>query len=94
MAGGGRGRFRAIVVERANAGICPDNILQGDGFCEILAGEVQQIVAFRIGTDRILGGALVILICGANQGEVLLIGDSKDDPPVGALKEIAFVMIE
>ena len=36
----------------------------------------------------------MILIRGADQGEILFIGNSKDNPPIAALKEITFVMLE
>ena len=35
----------------------------------------------------------MVLVCGADQGEILLIRDCKNDPAIGALKEIAAVVI-
>ena len=37
---------------------------------------------------------IVILIRGANQREILLIGDGKDDPPIRPLQEITFVVVK
>jgi DNA-directed RNA polymerase subunit K/omega len=35
----------------------------------------------------------MLLIGGADQGEIGLVGDREDDPPVGALEEVALVVI-
>ena len=88
-----RGRFRPIIVERPHPGIGPDHILDCHRSGEILACKVQQIIALFIGADSVFGRALMILVGGADQGEILLIGHGKDDPPIGALEEIAAIVV-
>jgi hypothetical protein len=36
----------------------------------------------------------MLLVGGADQGEIGLVGDGEDDPPVGALEEVALVVVE
>ena len=44
--------------------------------------------AYRLGADIGVFG-----VGGADQGEISLVGDGENDPPVFALKEIAFVVV-
>ena len=53
-----RGRFGPVIVKRADTGVGPDDIPGGQGLAEILVGEAQQVIAFRIGAD---GRARVVM---------------------------------
>ena len=59
-----------------------------------MRGEIEKIVGFLIRADRRGRGVGMILIRGADKGELALIGDGEDDPAVAPLQEIAPVMIE
>ena len=89
----GRGRTCPVIVKRAHAGIGPDHIGGRHGLGEILACEVAQIVPLGVGTARGQRVALVVQIGRADQGEILLVGNGKDDPPISALKKIAAVVV-
>ena len=88
-----RGRFRPVVVKRPHPGIGPDHLIGGHRRGEILAGESAQIIALLLGAVDFARRAVMVLVGGADQVEILLIGDGENDPPVAALKEIAAVVI-
>ena len=83
----------AVVIERAHARIGPDDILASDRPCEIFAcraAEVNDLVLARRNRRRVPG---IVEIGGADEGEVVLVGDCEDDAPVGILEDIAAVVI-
>ncbi|OIQ67894.1 hypothetical protein GALL_505240 [mine drainage metagenome] len=94
VARGRRGGFRAVVIKRAHAGIGPHDVIACDGPREIVAGEGTEVVLFFRGANHLAGFAVVVLVRGADQGEVGLIGNRKDDAAVGTLEEIAAVVVK
>ena len=88
-----RGRARPVIVKRPDPGIGPDHLPGRDRPGEIAACEGAQIVAFLVGAARLAGRAVMVHVGRPDQREVLFVGDRKDDPPVGALKEIAAVVV-
>ena len=59
-----------------------------------MGGEIEKIVGFLIGADGRCRGIGVVLVGRADEGEAPFIGNGEDDAAVGALKEIALVMVE
>src|SRR6476620_10368540 len=85
VAGGGLGFAGAVVIERANAGIGPDHVLGPDRFCQIFADGIAEVF-YLFGRGFDLGGiAVVIAIGGADQREILLIGNDENDAAVAVL---------
>ncbi len=82
----------AVVEQRAHTGIAPHDLVAGDGETEIFAGRGAEIVFFVL-ADRHRGRiAGIIAVGGADQGEVILVGNGENDPAVAILENIAAVM--
>ena len=64
------------------------------GVGEVLAGRLQEVVGFLSGDRRIAGIAGVVAIGGADEGEVALIGNREDDPPVFLLEGVTAAVVE
>src|SRR3569832_2588982 len=93
FAGRGLGFARAVVVERAYAGIGPDHIGRLHRFGEIFADGGAEIFDLRRGRFHEGGIAVVVLIGGADQREVILIGNDEDDAAVAVLEHVGAVVI-
>ncbi len=92
IAGGGLGFAGAVVIERAHAGIGPDHVLRLDRLCQIFADGIAEIFDFlrrRLHLGRV---AVVIAIGGADQREIVLIGNDEDDAAVAVLEHVGAVV--
>ena len=79
---------RAVIIERANAGIGPDDVGCLDGLCKIFAGGSTEIGNLLVGRDDFGRIALIIAIGCADEGEIALIGNREDDPAILILENI------
>ena len=84
----------AIVEQRPNGGIGPDDILARDRFGEILARSRAEIVALLLADRDVLRIALVVTVGRADQRELSLIGNGEDDALVRVLEEIGPGIVE
>ncbi len=78
----------AVVIERPHRRIAPDDVAGDHRLVEIFAGGGAEIVGLLFGDPHVLRIAAVIAIGGADQREILLIGNGEDDAVVGVLEEI------
>ena len=93
VAGRRLGFAGAVVIERAHAGIGPDHVLRQHRLGEILAGRSAEIVDLR-GRRLHLGRiAVVIAVGGADQREIVLVGNGENDAAVGVLEDVGAVVI-
>ncbi len=92
IAGGGLGFAGAVVIERANAGIGPDHVRRLDRLGQIFADGSTEIFDF-LGRGLHLGGvAVVVAIGGADQREIVLVGNDEDNPAVAVLEHVGAVV--
>ena len=71
------GLDRAIIEQRAQSGVAPDNIVPRRGAGKTAVDRRQQIIRFRVADHDRGGGALVGDVGGADQREILLVGIAK-----------------
>ena len=81
-----------VIIKRAHTRIGPDDVI-GERLFEVFVDEIHQILLFLRRADRFPSGSWCSCIRGANQREIGLVGNGKDNPPICPLEEIAFVMI-
>ena len=92
IAGGRLGFAGAVVIERADAGIGPHHVLGLDRLGQIFADGIAEIFDFRSRRLHLGRVAIVIAIGGADQREIVLVGNHKDDAAVAVLKHVGAVM--
>src|ERR1700730_5945181 len=92
FAGGGLGFAGAVVIERTHAGIGPDHVLRLDRLGQIFADGIAEVFDFLIGGFHLGRIAMVIAIGGADQREIVLIGNHKDDAAVAVLEHVGAIM--
>src|SRR6266404_832285 len=92
VAGGGLGFAGAIIIERANAGIGPDHVLGPDRVRQIFAHGIAKVF-YLFGRGFDLGRiAVVIAIGGADQREIVLVGNDEDNAAVAVLEHVGAVV--
>ncbi len=94
IAGDGGRVARRVVQQRAHAGVAPDHFGRMDGALEVAAGLFAQVLGFLRIDARVAGFALQFHIGRADQRELALVGDRKNDPLVGVLEQVGVVMLE
>ena len=85
---------RAVVVERADAGIAPDDVGDRDGLARnspTPRGRDSRLP--RREADTLRGIAVIVAVGGADQREVALEGNGEDDAPVRVLKDVGAVVV-
>ena len=90
----GRGVARAIVEQRAHARERPHHIGRHDGALEIAARLLAEIADLAIVDAHFVDGPSVLDVGGADEREVALVGNRKDDAPVGVLEDVGVVVVE
>ena len=91
---GGLRLARAIVDQRTNPGIAVYDVSGGDGLTEIDACGFADIGDFLRGRGDIVDRPLMVGVGGADQCEIILIGNGKEDAAVGVLAEIGLRRFE
>src|SRR5439155_20165837 len=85
---------RTVVVELPHAGNSVHDPLRRDDVAKKDAGGAAQ-VAHLLGAAHRRGGiGGEILVGGADEGELALVGNGEDDAPVGVLKDVGAVVLE
>jgi hypothetical protein len=91
----GRRVARFVVEQWTHAGVRPGHVGRHHGFLEIAAGLGAEVGDLVIADVR--GAGVVALefdVGGADQGEVVLIGNREDDPLVRVLEDVGVVVRE
>jgi hypothetical protein len=94
VAGRRRRALGGVVVERAHAGIGPDHVGGRDLALEIDVHRITEVARLLLRDRHLAGIAREIDVGGADQREVILVGNRKDDAPVGILEDVGEVVIE
>ena len=85
---------RAVVVERPQARIGPDDGVLAERRAEIVADRGDEIGDLGIVGGDVRGIAVEILVRGADQREVAMEGYGEDDASVGVLEDVGAAVIE
>src|SRR6476661_8018712 len=92
VTGRGLGFAGAVVIERANAGIGPDHVLGPDRFRQIFADGIAKVFYLFGRGFNLRRIAVVIAIGGADQREIVLVGNDEDDATVAVLEHVGAVV--
>ena len=84
---------RTAVMERADAGPGPDDVVLEDRPPEILADRRDEIGDLGAVGRRLGGVAVIVLLGGADQREIVLVGDDEDVASVGVAEHVAAVVL-
>ena len=82
-----------IIIERTDTGIGPHDVGRRYRLGEIGAYRFAQIGDFFRRCFHLRRIALVVVVGGADQSEVILIGNDENDAPVAVLEHVSFVFI-
>ena len=83
-----------IIIERTHAGIGPDDMLALDRLDEIFAGGGAEIIDLGIADFHLGRIAVIVLIGGADEGEILFVGNGENDAAIGVLEEVGARIVE
>src|ERR1700722_17153696 len=88
FAGGSLGFARTVVIERADAGISPDHVIGPDRLGQIFADGSAEIFDLLAGRLYLGGIAFIVPVGGADQREIVLIGNVEDNPAIAVLEHV------
>jgi hypothetical protein len=83
---------RAVVVEGTNPRECPDHVLRAHGIAEIRAGSGAEVGDLGRARAHRVRRAGMILVGGADQREIALVGNGEHDAPVAVLEDVGPVV--
>ena len=90
----GRGVAGFVVQQRPHAAVGPHHVGRRHRLGEVAAGLFAQVIDLRLVDARRADGAVVLDVGGADQREVVFVGDRKDDALVGVLEDVGMVVLE
>ena len=88
VAGDAAGVGRIVVQQRAHAGVGGHHVGRADLLREVAVAHLAQVGHFVAIDGYLRGVAVVFHVGGANQREVLLVGDGKNDALVRVLENV------
>ncbi len=94
VAGDGGRRLRGVVQQRTYAGVGADHVGRADLLAEIAVGHLAQVGDLAVVDLDLARFALVFEVGGADQGELVLVGNGEDDALVRILEDVGIRMAE
>ncbi len=88
------GGLALLVQQRPHPGVGPDHVVVAELLVEVAVDGIEHVALFLGRAVHGAGVVAVLDVGGADQGEVLLVGNGEQDAAVGVLEDVGVVALE